>query len=314
MDNQGSNRPLWGEYLATLDWSAGNRDQAGFTAFLRAASLSIDSQSAASDVAERIKASGGSYNASKLQSQMRRAYDHVTGARAETSAIVTSAPMKFEPDRLAKLASKIDPVTRDDLKRASPVSVVASDSAAFLNILYEPGEQVLVFTDYFSQGEVLFEVGATNVALPKLTADGAWYLVNPVDGNEYPNPRQEDKPSRRSEESVTSWRYLVLESDVAPEDQWLACLVQLPLKIEAVYTSGGKSVHALVRVDASSKAEWDIIAAQMKPILVPLGADQAAMTGVRLSRLPGVKRGTTPQELLYLNPNPSGTPIIKSIS
>lgn len=311
MDNHGSNKSLWGEFIDTLDWSAGNRDHAGFRAFLRAASLGIDPKSAASDVAECIKASGGSYNTSKLQSQMRRAYAHVTGA--EASAIVTSPTIQFEPDRLAALASKIDPVTRDELRRVSPVSVADIDSAAVLNTLYKPAEKILVFTDYYSQGEVLFEVGATNSALPRLTAEGAWFLVNPVDGLDHPNPRQEGKLSRRSEESVTSWRYLVLESDIASEEEWLACLVQLPLKIAAIYTSGGKSVHALVRVDARSKAEWDTIAAQFKPIMVPLGADPAAMTGVRLSRLPGVKRGTTLQELLYLNPNPLGAPIIESI-
>jgi hypothetical protein len=30
---------------------------------------------------------------------------------------------------------------------------------------------------------------------------------------------------------------------------------------------------------------------QIKSVLVPLGADEAAMTGVRLSRLPGALRG-----------------------
>jgi hypothetical protein len=302
----------WLQYLDTLDWSPGHRDLSGHNAFLRAATLGQNPESAVAAVASRIKASGGSYSASKLQSQIRRAYDFVRGGPISTSALVSSPLLTFDAHKLLDLAAKIEPVTREDLKNASPVSLTETDSAAFLDVLYKPGERILIFTDYYSQGEVLFQVGSPNATLPKLTAEGAWYLVNPINGQSYPNPRQENKLSRRSEESVTSWRYLVLESDIAPENQWLSCLVQLPLKIAAIYSSGGKSVHALVRVDARSKSEWDTIALQFKQILVPLGADQAAMTGVRLSRLPGVKRGTRLQELLYLNPNPSGNPIFKS--
>ena len=120
--------------------------------------------------------------------------------------------------------------------------------------------------------------------------------------------------SRRSEESITSWRYLVLESDVADSAEWLACLVQLPLKIAAVYTSGGKSIHALVRVDAVSKQHWDAQRDAIKPIVVTLGADPNAMTAVRLSRLPGTMRGDRPQQLLYLDPKPTGVPIISKSS
>lgn len=111
--------------------------------------------------------------------------------------------------------------------------------------------------------------------------------------------------SRRSEESVTAWRDLVLESDVAEMDEWLRCLVQLQLRTSAIYTSGGKSVHALVRLDARSKAEWDERHDLIRSALVPLGADANALTGVRLSRLPGAMRAGIPQELLYLNPNPT---------
>jgi hypothetical protein len=63
-------------------------------------------------------------------------------------------------------------------------------------------------------------------------------------------------------------------------------------------------------VDAESKQQWDAKRNQIRPILVPLGADEAAMTGVRLSRLPGALRGLQQQELLYLNPNPSPKPLI----
>jgi hypothetical protein len=183
-----------------------------------------------------------------------------------------------------------------------------------------------------------------------------WFLCNPVDGEYHDNPRLGGKQSRRSQESVTAWRYMVLESDEADPRQWLAALAQMPLRVAAIYTSGGRSIHVLVRVNAASKADWDAMAYTLKPILTVLGADPGAITAVRLTRLPGCYRGQkgprrpnnppvlkrrvdeplefdadgdpiwTPkpepepfpasrwrggklQELLYLNPDPDGTPI-----
>ena len=144
--------------------------------------------------------------------------------------------------------------------------------------------------------------------------EGVWYLAQPVDGLEYENPRSktkdgEPKMSRRSEESVLSWRNLVLESDEADACDWLGALVQLPLAITAIYTSGGRSIHALCEINARSKGHWDGIVRQIRPILVTLGADAKAMSAVRLTRLPGCLRGEKLQKLLYLNSAPTTSPI-----
>lgn len=107
-----------------------------------------------------------------------------------------------------------------------------------------------------------------------------------------------------------AWRYAVLESDQAEADDWLRCLVQMPLRITCLCESGGRSIHALVRVDATSKADWDGRMAAIKAILVTLGADRSALSAVRLSRLPQAKRGDRVQRLLFLNVQPSGEPIL----
>ena len=90
----------------------------------------------------------------------------------------------------------------------------------------------------------------------------------------------------------------------------MSCLVQLPLKIVAIYSSGGKSIHALVRLDAKDKADWDAQRDVLKPIVVELGADENALTAVRLSRLPEALRGGKRQRLFYLNPEATGAPIM----
>src|SRR5689334_3719302 len=116
--------------------------------------------------------------------------------------------------------------------------------------------------------------------------------------------------SRRSEESIWSWRYAVLESDEATPEDWLRCLIQMPLRIASICESGGRSIHALVRLDAESKADWDAKVKVMRPALVTLGADPGALSAVRLTRLPQAKRGDRVQRLLYLNPVPNGQPVI----
>jgi len=201
------------------------------------------------------------------------------------------------------------------LKTVSPVTLDGQDSVSVLRQLYPmgSGEKVLIFSEMKSQGQFVFDADASatiqNYDLPS-GPGGVWFLPQPVTGGYHPNPRMDGKLSRRSEEAVTDWRYAVLESDKADPQDWLRCLVQMPLRISCVCESGGRSVNALVRIDATSKLDWDAKVATIKPVLVTLGADPAALTAVRLTRLPQAMRGDRCQCLLYLNPNPNDTSII----
>jgi hypothetical protein len=64
-----------------------------------------------------------------------------------------------------------------------------------------------------------------------------------------------------------------------------------------------------VLVDATSKTNWDDAIRTIKPKLVYLGTDPNALTAVRLTRLPNCYRGSQLQELLFLDPTPTGEPI-----
>lgn len=198
-------------------------------------------------------------------------------------------------------------------------------SFEFLSALYrrEQGEKVLVFRREFSQGEAVWP----DDKMPTTGKNGIWFLAQPVDGEFRPQaPRKKgDAPtmSRRSKDSVRDWRFMVIESDEAPSRLWLGAVVQLPLRISAIYTSGGKSVHILVRVDARLKEEWEREKAALLPGLLTLGADPKTLSGVRLTRLPDCwRQGKTGadgsytkfpqpklQKLLYLNPEPLPRPI-----
>ncbi|MEO0413870.1 MAG: primase-helicase zinc-binding domain-containing protein [Verrucomicrobiota bacterium] len=250
--------------------------------------------------------------------------------RSVEQGVVTRAPepekqAKRSPFDLAQLQhfakgcyTKID---REWLAKRSPVGVEwgvrEGLGADVLSYLYEPGERVLVFTNFRSQGDFLFwnqgtqrtyrlsdrrGVQAVKSELPTRADKGIWFLTNPVTGQWAVSPSG-GKWGRRHGGCVTAWRYAVLESDDAPHDLWVKALVQLEIPISAIYTSGGKSIHALVRVDARGKAEFDVCRDKLVKALCPLGADGGALSGVRLSRLPGCHRGNKGmQELLWLNP------------
>jgi len=234
-----------------------------------------------------------------------------------TARKVKQPKTAFQPMVLKRIAGKTPHIINifTYLIEASPVPVDGLDSAGVLRLLYPKGtsEKVLVFSKMESQGQFVWTADSgdaiENHELPS-GPDGVWFLPQPVTGEYHANPRMDGKKSRRSQEAVTAWRYAVLESDDANPDDWLRCLIQLPLCIASVCESGRRSIHALVRIDAASKSDWDEKIALIKPTLVTLGADPGALTAVRLTRLPQALRGERRQRLLYLNPNPKGTPIL----
>jgi hypothetical protein len=236
----------------------------------------------------------------------------------ETPALPRPQKPKFQKSVLARIASKVADIQDviGFLAERSPLPVDRQDSASVLRHLYarEAGEKVILFNVMESQGQFVWDAAKGDVIqnhhLPTGN-DGVWFLPQPVTGEFLPNPRLEGKLSRRSEEAITSWRYAVLESDEADADDWLRCLVQMPFRIASICESGGRSIHALVRLDAASKADWDRLMLPVKPMLITLGADRGALTAVRLSRLPQAMRSERCQRLLYLNPQPSGVPIFQ---
>jgi hypothetical protein len=96
----------------------------------------------------------------------------------------------------------------------------------------------------------------------------------------------------------------VLESDDAPEELWLGMLAGLNLPIQAVYRSGGRSIHALLKLPCNAQADWEYARRVLMPVMSAIGADPGAITAVRLSRLPGCWRGKRQQRLIYLHPAP----------
>lgn len=254
---------------------------------------------------------------------------------------------EFDPAALQAVARDVAGVYGESfaagakaLLQRSPVWPLGLSPEDFLRHIYRDGERCLVFTNERSRsgqyGVRMDEGGKTEVLrlgrrplaknerverLPRGGRCGVWFLAQPVDGQWRLTGRvdKEGNPvySRRSKENVTDWRFFVLESDDADAGRWVSLLLTLPLPVVAIYSSGGKSLHALLDTGAKSKAEWDALRDRLSPLLTRLGGDPGAMTAVRLTRLPNVLRfgkegkdgyvefpKPEMQRLLFLNPRP----------
>jgi hypothetical protein len=229
---------------------------------------------------------------------------------------------EYEPHYLEEIAARIaDIVDAKYLEVRSQFTTSNRTPAGFLHKLFRPGENVWVTVNDKSSDGWIWTHDGDNQNFAELAdlesgQENVFFLTNPIDGELHAVPRRvtESNPEGltfRATECVTAWRYMVVESDVAPRDLWLRALVQFELPIVAIYTSGGRSIHALLRLNADSKAHWEEICQKFQVQLIRLGACPGSLNAVRLSRLPNCIRGETgsKQALLYLSPDADSTPI-----
>ena len=120
---------------------------------------------------------------------------------------------------------------------------------------------------------------------------GAWIRFNPLDGKGVKN------------DNVTEFRYALVESDNLGLEKQNAIMRELELPIAALVYSGGKSVHAIVKVDAKDKNEYRERVEYLYKICNKNGlqVDGQNKNPSRLSRMPGVVRGGHKQFLIDTN-------------
>ena len=120
---------------------------------------------------------------------------------------------------------------------------------------------------------------------------GAWIRFNPLDGKGVKN------------ENVKAYRYALVESDQIPIEEQEAFYRRMELPIAALVYSGGKSMHAIVRVDAANEEEYrkrvDYLYGFLEKHGLPV--DRQNRNPSRLSRMPGVTRKESRQRLIGVN-------------
>lgn len=120
---------------------------------------------------------------------------------------------------------------------------------------------------------------------------GAWIRFNPVDGQGVKN------------ENITRFTYALVESDTLPIPEQDILFRKLELPIAALVHSGGKSLHAIVKVDAENYEEYRKRVEFLYDFLEKNGVsiDKQNRNPSRLSRMPGVTRNGNRQYLVATN-------------
>jgi len=186
-----------------------------------------------------------------------------------------------------------------------------ADLVKYLEILFEASENVGYVTESWEKdgkylptkgcwdrtaGELIQQLNKCNGDIGAVLGDykpevGAWIRFNPLDGKGCKN------------ENVTDYRYALVESDDMDIDQQNAVIRELELPVACLVYSGGKSLHAIVKIEASSYEEYRKCVDYLYAVLKKngLNVDTQNKNPSRLSRMPGVMRNGRKQFLVDTN-------------
>jgi len=187
----------------------------------------------------------------------------------------------------------------------------AQDLIRYLETLFEPDENVGYVTESWEKdgkylpskgnwdrtaGQLIRELSQCGGDVGSVLGDfreeaGAWIRFNPLDGKGVKN------------ENVTDYRYALVESDTMDLDQQNALIRELELPVACLVYSGGKSVHAIVRIEAATYDEYRKRVEYLYAVLKKNGmaVDTQNKNPSRLSRMPGVTRKGHKQFLMDVN-------------
>ncbi|MCW6666966.1 AAA family ATPase [Aerococcaceae bacterium NML190938] len=181
----------------------------------------------------------------------------------------------------------------------------------YLEILFDSTENVGYVTETWEKdgkhlptkgafdrtaGQLIQELNRCNGDLGAVFGDykeeaGAWIRFNPLDGKGVKN------------DNVTDYRYALVESDNMDLAKQNAIIRELELPVACLVYSGGKSIHAIVRVDAGSYDEYRKRVDYLYSICKKngLNVDSQNKNPSRLSRMPGIVRKGHKQFLIDTN-------------
>lgn len=194
-------------------------------------------------------------------------------------------------------------ITKVSFKRPSPFTPTTppdpqvSEFKRFLQAAFAPTEVVCI-CDSVEEGRPVsagsfitieewiarFDGPESRILSPE--REGIFVRINPFRPNLYSG----------SDNDVSAYRHVLVEFDEKPKVEQEKLFRDSGLPITVLIDSGGKSIHAWVRVDAPNRKEWDI----RRDIIyssIP-GIDDKNKNPSRYSRLPGAWRSPTSQQKL----------------
>lgn len=218
------------------------------------------------------------------------------------------------------------PIDEATLRQRSPIRFgdsPAEQAKTFLEYLFDPGHYINFITEAgereveglrkfhpFGPGrtlrreDLLREISENGVPSGP---GGCWIRLNEV------AEKGSGKKGTYVDKDCRGFRYALAECDEVPKEKQLELFCSLQIPVAALIDSGGRSIHALIRIGAKDAQEYKTAVKTLIYRLAPLGVDQANKNPSRCTRLPGSKREDGGDDglarLLYLNPNPTCDPI-----
>ncbi|MEE4210113.1 MAG: hypothetical protein V2I43_12695, partial [Parvularcula sp.] len=123
---------------------------------------------------------------------------------------------------------------------------------------------------------------------------GLYVRVNPV-----------ERASNGGDKAVTAFRHCLVEGDTIPKPEQERILRESGLPIAAMIDSGGKSIHAWVRVEASDFKQYHERRERIwESLPESFEIDTANKNPSRYSRCPGARREDAAQRLIAVNLGP----------
>ena len=183
----------------------------------------------------------------------------------------------------------------------------------YLETLFEPSETVAYNVESWqdedgkwkpsnkgvfdrSAGELIRQLNQCNGDIGAVLGDykeesGAWIRFNPFDGQGVKNA------------NVTEFKYALVESDNMEISKQNAIIRELELPVAALVHSGGKSIHAIVKVDAANYDEYRKRVDYLYEVCKKngLSIDSQNRNPSRLSRMPGIMRNGHKQFIIDTN-------------
>ncbi len=194
-------------------------------------------------------------------------------------------PESWEP--LKELRTYIETMFQADEKVGYVTKVLENDGKKnpSRGCYSRTAEQLLQALDRYKGGDIENVIGDYD---PEV---GAWIRFNPLDGKGC------------SDKNVTDYRYALVESDNVDLEKQNAIIRELELPVACLVYSGNKSIHAIVRVEAASRKEYDERVRYLYDVCEKNGlkVDRNNKNPSRLSRMPGVTRNGKKQFLIGTN-------------
>lgn len=223
-----------------------------------------------------------------------------------------SNPYQYDGYEIIGMDDEVAP--KDWLPTVDPTKPMFADPARqaleFIKMNFRPGDQINIVTGamYLEEKQKWvpankgftypyeYIVKAIENGMDAFIGDrnkeaGVWIRTNPMDGQGVKN------------DNVKAYKYVLIESDSMSIEKQIDTYKLLNLPISTLTTSGKKSVHALVKVDAENYEEYKERVRTIFNACKESGMeiDSQNRNPSRLTRLPGCERGDQMQTLIGMN-------------